>query len=167
MCGVQKEMEVKCREASAWTDIDFEDLLQSREWMSVPERRLLFAILERAVRDALGNHPAEAREAAEWIFSPPVDQPELFSFQWICEELEVDIPRFLANVERMLQKKTLLPEAREHVRVIEPALPASQPRLDRMVAVCPVPKKKQPAAVLNAFAMKQGGLAIPANQDMN
>lgn len=57
-----------------------------------PEKRLLTAILERAVRDYIGSNAEEMRAARQWIFdwNPDKASVERFSFSWICEQLDLN-----------------------------------------------------------------------------
>lgn len=56
-----------------------------------PERRLLAAVLNRAITDFLcDSDPKSQEEAKEWIFTPLSDAPEPFSFQFVCMELDLD-----------------------------------------------------------------------------
>lgn len=68
-----------------------------------PERRLLLAILERALLDFVGNDEKEALEAEEWIFSDllPLHPFEAFSFPWICEQLDLNVKKTLRKIRRM------------------------------------------------------------------
>lgn len=56
-----------------------------------PERRLLLAILERAILDYVGNDQKEVDEAEAWIFDSDTINPrkDNFSFDWVCEELDL------------------------------------------------------------------------------
>ena len=56
----------------------------------IPERRLLAAVLHRAVADYTGPDPRVAQDAAEWIFEDLREPCELFSFGWTCEQLELN-----------------------------------------------------------------------------
>lgn len=60
----------------------------------INERRLIFAIVERAVNDALGNYKIGAhdrdtiqREAEYWIFTSQSHRP--WGFIWCCHHLDV------------------------------------------------------------------------------
>lgn len=68
-----------------------------------PERRLLLAILERALLDYVGNDDKESLEAEEWIFSDMVPFPPYlsFTFPWICEQLDLNAKRTLRKISRM------------------------------------------------------------------
>ena len=68
-----------------------------------PERRLLLAILERALLDYVGNDGREANEAEEWIFTDlaPKHPFSPFSFPWICEQLDLNIKKTLRKIRRM------------------------------------------------------------------
>lgn len=66
---------------------------------TLPERKLLIAVLIRGIADALnavGRLPDKSlkktisREAWAWVVVIPFYQnPRPFSFQWICEELDL------------------------------------------------------------------------------
>ncbi len=70
-----------------------------------PERRLLLAILERAILDFVGNEPKEIEEAERWLFGE-LDQPSAghFSFTWVCEQLDLD-PYRIANKVRSMPRR--------------------------------------------------------------
>ena len=67
-----------------------------------PERRLLLAVLERAILDYVGNDSKEVAEAEEWIFSE-IDDPSFtaYSFPWICQELDLDVATIAKSIEAM------------------------------------------------------------------
>jgi hypothetical protein len=67
-----------------------------------PERRLLLAILERAILDYVGNDVKEVEEAEVWLFGD-LDSPRnaQFSFPWICEQLDLDTYRIAAKIRSM------------------------------------------------------------------
>lgn len=66
----------------------------------LPEKRLLVAILERAIADALYStgrltHEGDAaryeKEGFDFItIYTPMANPRAFSYQWICHELDLD-----------------------------------------------------------------------------
>jgi hypothetical protein len=67
-----------------------------------PERRLLLAVLERAILDYVGNDPAELADAQEWFFNELNELPyRKFSFPWICQQLDLDVEKTLATIKRM------------------------------------------------------------------
>jgi hypothetical protein len=76
-----------------------------------PERRLLLAVLERAILDYVGNDPREIADAKAWIFEHIEDEsheemtivPE-FSFLWICQELDLDA-KLIASYIRSMPKR--------------------------------------------------------------
>ena len=86
------------------TDIELDELgiFDHPNLTGTPERRLLMAILERALLDYVGNDEREALEAQEWIFSelpaPPYGE---FSFPWICEQLDLIYEEILEKVSQM------------------------------------------------------------------
>ena len=56
-----------------------------------PERRLLSAVMMRAVTDLLcDSDPKSQQDAKAWFLEELVYTPEPFSFQFICMELELD-----------------------------------------------------------------------------
>jgi len=67
-----------------------------------PERRLLLAILERALLDFVGNDQKEYEEAFDWIFNNvETDSPEEFSFPWVCSYLDLDLADIKAKIRVM------------------------------------------------------------------
>jgi hypothetical protein len=94
----------------------------SRDAMSVfgdapleggPERRLLLAMLERAILDFVGNDPREVESAATWLFGRQVEDgeqeevpPTAFSFPWVCEGLDLDAARVAAFIRALPKRGT-------------------------------------------------------------
>lgn len=80
-----------------------------------PEKKFLSAILARAVIDYLGGAGADAKRVAErtargWIFKKQKKKKE-FSFDWVCEHLELDPESFktyLLRLESSPEKKELV-----------------------------------------------------------
>ena len=67
-----------------------------------PERRLLLAVLERAILDYVGNDQKEITEAEEWIFGELTSSTfEEFSFSWVCQELDLDMHRIAKSIYDM------------------------------------------------------------------
>jgi hypothetical protein len=67
-----------------------------------PERRLLLAILERAILDFVGNDERELEQAEEWIFSSKKSgKVEHFSFEWVCEQLDLDAHKISEKIKAM------------------------------------------------------------------
>ena len=76
-------------------ELDLENVTLEEEhenaFKDSPERRLLSAVMNRAVTDFLcDSDPKHQEEAKDWIFEPLTDAPEPFSFQYVCMELDVD-----------------------------------------------------------------------------
>lgn len=84
------------------TENDEFGLFDRPNMTGTPERRLLLAILERALLDYVGNDDREAEEAQDWIFGDfgPTPHPQ-FSFPWICEQLDLDMDRTLNKIKQM------------------------------------------------------------------
>ena len=73
---------------------------------SSPEKRLLVAILERAILDYVGNDEAEVEGAEAWLFDSNGDEedPDAFSFLWTCNELDLD-PKFVKSKVQAMPKR--------------------------------------------------------------
>lgn len=94
---------------------------QSRVPHLIPEQKLLFAMLECAVRDALQTQiarPRDKTEALAWIFAPTKKYGDLlweFSYAWVCDELDLD-PSILRNVILDEIKRAKLKQAMTCIR---------------------------------------------------
>lgn len=67
-----------------------------------PERRLLLAILERALLDYVGNDQREYEEANEWIFGDiPSETSVEFSFSWVCGQLDLEVSDIRSKIKLM------------------------------------------------------------------
>jgi len=64
----------------------------------IPERHLLVAILRRALFDYVQGSGEEKVAARDWLFDE--DQHTLFSFRWICTQLEIDAGSILFRLKR-------------------------------------------------------------------
>ena len=69
------------------------------EQMKTPEKRLLFAMCERAVRDFLSTDKDESENARAWLEDNEGANP--FSFPWICECLDINREHILARIYRI------------------------------------------------------------------
>lgn len=67
-----------------------------------PERRLILAVLERAILDFVGNEQKEMDEAGEWIFGD-LKNPSLepFTFAWVCLQLDLDMHTIAESIAAM------------------------------------------------------------------
>ena len=89
---------------------EYSDIIENRSWMENPEQRLIWAIIERAVRDALGNQTNEVNNATEWIWELCDENAKPFSFSWCCETLGLDCQKMRQKILDMrvtLQKSPL------------------------------------------------------------
>jgi hypothetical protein len=91
----------------------YADLVRRRSAGFEAERRLLWAVLQDAIYSYLANMActtARQREEFEEIcgwFRPPTLQPGgLFSFETICEQLEIDPRLLLKGLESIREKET-------------------------------------------------------------
>jgi hypothetical protein len=83
-------------------DHDFSQVFGVPNMTGTPERRLLLAILERAILDYVGNNPREVQEAEEWLFEPdPYGSRSQFSFSWLCEQIDLDPEKVTKRVKAM------------------------------------------------------------------
>ena len=83
-------------------DRDFYSVFGAPNMTGSPERRLLLAILERAILDYVGNDPREVQEAEEWLFhSHQGVSRRHFSFDWICEQLDLDARKISEKIKAM------------------------------------------------------------------
>lgn len=83
-------------------DREFDDVLGQPNMTGSPERRLLLAILERAILDFVGNDARELEQAEQWLFgSERAHRNEHFSFEWVCEQLDLDPKRIAAKIKSM------------------------------------------------------------------
>lgn len=78
----------------------------------LPEHRLLFAVLQRAILDVCGSvvRASDKKEiirirksARKYIFRSEPDSP--MSFEWICDELNLDIESLRRGIRRALNTK--------------------------------------------------------------
>ena len=88
----------------SFTFNDAEDfcLIEIPNQTGTPERRLLAAILERAILDYVGNDPDEAESASSWLFDDDGEEPQYqFSCAWVCEALDLDYRDISARIKAM------------------------------------------------------------------
>ncbi len=79
----------------------------SRTAIALGERRLLAAILRRAVLDYLGESKDLAQEAEAWIFAPETGFiPKDYSFPWICMQLDIDTAALLRKLVEAHSNRT-------------------------------------------------------------
>ena len=79
-------------------DFEYQELTEGRDWMDCPEQRLIWAIIERCVRDVLGNQKADILAAMDWLWAEDSSISTPFSFLWCCEALEIDPNDFIKKV---------------------------------------------------------------------
>jgi len=72
------------------------------EQTTLAEKKLLIAVLKRAVLDYLGGSRSESVDARSWIFSGGRNGrvPE-FSFAWVCEQLCFDLERTRDQIKEL------------------------------------------------------------------
>jgi hypothetical protein len=86
----------------AHVDHDFNSIFGAPNQTGSPERRLLLAILERAILDYVGNDVREIAEAQEWLFDEEASSGRSnFSFKWICEQLDLDYSSIADKIKAM------------------------------------------------------------------
>ena len=83
-------------------DTDAFNLFDSPNQTGTPERRLLLAMLERALLDYVGNDQREIDESEDWIFSDTASMnASAFSFPWVCSELDLNIDDIRGKIRQM------------------------------------------------------------------
>ncbi len=88
-------------------DSDFDHVFGQPNHTGSPERRLLLAILERAILDYVGNDQREVQEAEDWFFGNAEKGTRAhFSFPWICEQLDLDRVKIAAKIRAMPRRGT-------------------------------------------------------------
>ncbi len=77
---------------------------------SIPEIALLVAVIERALRDVVGDGVLEQEkekvggEALRWFFN---DSKEPFSFEWVCEQLDWSADAIRAWIRAWIRKEEI------------------------------------------------------------
>ncbi len=82
-------------------DNDASDLIDYPQLTGTPERRLLLAILERAILDFVGNDLQEVHSAEAWLFDEEASISDRFSFPWICHELDLEEGHISGLIRKM------------------------------------------------------------------
>ena len=82
-------------------DSDAFNLFEVPNATGTPERRLLLAILERAILDFVGNDEKELAEAQDWLFDDFEGDGPAYSFPWLCQELDLHTPEILEKIKAM------------------------------------------------------------------
>lgn len=78
------------------------DFFETPNHTGSPERRLLLAVLERAILDYVGNDRREVEEAEIWLFGDREDSELVtFSFRWVCQQLDLDVKKIAATISAM------------------------------------------------------------------
>ncbi len=79
-----------------------------------PERRLLAAILQRAVTDYLTGDGEIHDSANEWLFGED-DPTEAFGFSFICEALDFHREELRKAIKRQLEEGATREEVAENI----------------------------------------------------
>ena len=70
-----------------------------------PEKRLLLAVLEQAIRDVLDRDKPYGKQAARWFFEDWGGDYNLpFSLSWICRHLDVDMHLVQQRVQEFIEQ---------------------------------------------------------------
>jgi len=78
------------------------NLIDAPMLTGTPERRLLLAMIERAILDFVGNDAAEVEEAEGWIFGELDTAPlKPFTFPWVCQHLDLDVVSIAQTIKAM------------------------------------------------------------------
>jgi len=77
-------------------------LFDSPNMTGTPERRLILAVLERAILDFVGNDEKETEAAEAWLFGDLEEKNFTeFSFPWICQELDLETDNIAKKIREM------------------------------------------------------------------
>lgn len=87
---------------SAWAELG----IQNGVYWSA-ERRLLLAVLKRAIYDFVSDNEQESEIAGEWIFDD-ADAEIAFSLPWICNQLDLDYLKTIKAIGEMPRQAKLL-----------------------------------------------------------
>lgn len=99
-------MENKNKEGLVAT-IELDESVDSTNSELPPEKKLRFAIIERAVLDWLGKDKVQVRSAKEWILAPIVEKPDDHTFQSICSILDLDIDQMKKAIVLYVERKKI------------------------------------------------------------
>jgi hypothetical protein len=86
---------------TATYEIEYNSPFDQPNYTGSPERRLMLAILERAILDYVGNDPREIEGASDWLFADESVSEDEFSFAWVCSELDLDAARVAEYIRAM------------------------------------------------------------------
>lgn len=83
------------------------------ERKETPEKTLLLAMLDRAIRDAINSFERfNQREAMKWINNRRyLIKKEPFSFEWVCDQLDIDPRTVRKQIIDFQSGKEYLPAA--------------------------------------------------------
>ena len=89
-----------------------------------PERRLLAAVLQRAITDYLGGEGEVQESAREWLFG--VDDPsETFGFAYVCEALDFHQEELQKAISAQYENQLVQQQAQANIEMtMEPQLAA-------------------------------------------
>ena len=76
-------------------------LIDPPNFTGSPERRLILAVLERAILDYVGNESEEVQQAKNWLFGEDALDTNPFSFGWVCQQLDLDPIRVTRKIKNM------------------------------------------------------------------
>ena len=81
-------------------DDDAYNLFDIPNLTGTAERNLLMAVLERAIRDFVGNSCEESESARKWLFDLK-DDADPFTFKWVCHQLDLQPIKVLTKIASM------------------------------------------------------------------
>lgn len=97
LCGVCLHVSISIPEMNE----DAYQLFDIKNETGTPERRLLLAIIERAILDYVGNEAKEKEEAGFWLFLDSSDSEDQFSFEWTCSQLDLQSKAIRDKIKKM------------------------------------------------------------------
>lgn len=84
-----------------------------------PERRLLAAVLQRAITDYLTGDGEVQASAQEWLFCEEETTTDTFGFAYICEALDFHANELRKAISRQYQRQVAESSASVRTQVVE------------------------------------------------
>jgi len=76
-----------------------------------PERKLLIAIINRAILDWTSSDDCFSASAKEWFYASEVEEPEFNTFQSICNTLDLDFLKLRDAIIVYIERNKAAPAA--------------------------------------------------------
>ena len=91
-------------ESSDHSSVVSSEISSSPDDRLTPEKRLLLAVLEQAIRDVLDHDKPHGKQAERWFFEDWNTEHSLpFSLSWICRHLDIDMTQTQKKVREFIE----------------------------------------------------------------